>query len=113
MKTVTCPYTKISEATAAKNQLAFSDFSVVSTAHAQSNFSQTASVAASTINNQLTLPFYLLIGSFLLFTFLMSFVYVYHWLKFGLNDPFIKNFIPVFFTVILVLIIPLIFNLII
>lgn len=139
MQTTSCPYVKISETEAAKNMAAISAkeqasleatrqaiareesktqsiklenkpvFSFVPRAYAQET-TQPQSVGQS-LNSQLTLPFLLLIGAFLLFVILMSVVYVYHWLKFSLNDPFIKNFFPVFFFGLIMLTIPLIFNL--
>lgn len=110
MKQVTCPYTKISETDAMKN---LANFSFVTKAEATpadlSNIS--LSTNQNTLSSQLSIPFYLLIFSFFLFVLLMTGVYIYHWVKFSLNDPFIKNFIPIFFFGLVLLTIPLVFNL--
>ena len=124
METASCLYTKITPAEAAKNAsdtatfasqnptnnlAGFSSFSLVPTAHAQE--SQTD--LGTQISQQLTMPFYLVIVAFFGFIALMSFVYVYHWYKFSLGDTFIKNYIPIYFFGLILLSLPLLFNLII
>jgi hypothetical protein len=111
MKQSTCPYIKISQKEAMKN---LANFSFVAKAEAQTNSPSINSAivdTTSSLNTQLTLPFYFLIISFFLFVILMSGVYMYHWVKFNLNDPFIKSFLPIFFFGIILLSTPLIFNL--
>jgi hypothetical protein len=118
MNQTTCPYVKISDSQVqAKSQLlALADFSLTSTAHAQgvqnSSAQQVAQNVGSSISDQLTIPFYLVLAAYFAFILLMSVVYVYHWFKFGLQNPYIKTFIPIYFGVIVVLTIPILFNLI-
>jgi hypothetical protein len=127
MKEVNCPYIRISEKDAnlatntystyigKKNFESFGNFSFVSTANAQqsSQISQQIVVEDATgLLDQLSVPFYLFLASCLLFVILMSVVYIYHWLRFSLNDPFIRNFAPIYFFGLIILTIPLVFNLI-
>lgn len=63
-------------------------------------------------NDLLSVPLYIIVFVFLLFTVTMSLIYLYHWMKFNLNDPFIKNFSLIYFFGLCALLIPLIFNLI-
>jgi uncharacterized protein YndB with AHSA1/START domain len=65
----------------------------------------------ATTDNLLSVPLYIIVFFFLLFTVTMSLIYVYHWVKFNLNDPFIKNFSVIYFLGLCLLLIPLIFNL--
>lgn len=60
----------------------------------------------------LSAPLYLIIFVFLAFTVTMSLVYLYHWVKFNLNDPFIKNFTIIYFIGLCALLLPLLFTLI-
>ncbi len=121
MKTQNCPYTKISEQEAnensvysgnlvsAKTTVSLKDFSFVTKAEAQGT--RVVSLNVQSLSDQLTTPFLLLVGSFFLFIFLMSFVYFYHWKKFTMNDPFIRGFVPIYFFGLIILSIPLIYNL--
>ena len=109
MQTTNCPYIKIPSKTLATNYTSNS-FSLIPTANAQSATTQAPDIATS-LSNQLTIPFFLIIFSFFIFVILMSSVYIYHWHKFSLDDPFIKNFTPVYFFGLVLLSIPLIFNL--
>ncbi len=63
------------------------------------------------LNDQLSLPFFLLMFSFLAFVILMSVVYVYHFSRFNLGDRYIKNFIPIYLFGLIILTVPLLFNL--
>lgn len=122
MQKTNCPYIKISAAEAAKNSAQnsgkilaantqnISAFSLVPTANAQAATVQTTDLATN-LSQQLSVPFYFIVASFFLFVILMSAVYMYHWMKFNLNDPFIKNFTPIYFVGLVVLTIPLLFNL--
>lgn len=133
MKNDNCPYVKISQVQAdilakfsQENSESFllknkpqekkdiqtfaSGFSLVSKAHAQGTQSP-ANVFSAGVFDSLTFPFYILFGSFFLFIILMSFVYFYHWKKFTMNDPFINSFIPVYFFGLVVLILPILYNL--
>ncbi len=109
-----CPYMHISQAEA--NLL---DFSFVPTAEAQPSVNQKSATinstgmqdAAAQINSQLTMPFYLVILAFFAFVILMSFVYIYHWTKFNMQDSFVKSFITIYLVGLFILSIPLIFNL--
>lgn len=65
----------------------------------------------ATTDNLLSVPLYIIVFFFLLFTVTMSCIYVYHWVKYNLNDPFIKNFSIIYFAGLCALLIPLIFNL--
>lgn len=65
----------------------------------------------ATTDNLFSVPLYITIFFFLLFTVTMSLIYVYHWVKFNLNDPFIKNFSIIYFLGLCLLLVPLIFNL--
>ena len=123
MNNAGCPYTKISQKQADvliqknisilnyKSNLAMNNFStnfsLVSTANAQGS----AQDIGTQLTSQLSVPFYLIIISFFAFVILISVVYVYHWYKFNLGDSFIQNFVPIFFVGLLVLTIPLLFNL--
>lgn len=112
MKTQNCPYTKISQETETENKniLALADQALSSKAYAQGSTNLAANFS-TTLGDNLTIPFFLIIGSFFLFVILMSAVYIYHWMKFNLEDPFIKSFVPIFFAGLVFLTIPLIFNL--
>ncbi len=86
------------------------------TVNTQNNFFvQTAGAQSlcnlATTDNLLSVPLYITVIIFLLFTVTMSLVYVYHWVKYNLNDPFIKNFSIIYFAGLCLLLIPLIFNL--
>lgn len=116
MNTVECAYTKISPvhsgsgAEIAYNwQPVFGSMQLVQTANAAGNVAPLTT--PKTLGQQLTIPFYLLIISFFLFILLMSIVYTYHWLKFGLRNPQIRSFIPVYFIVLITFSIPIFFNL--
>lgn len=132
MKTNSCPYVKISDSEASKlvsntdillsNKNFFVkkennvtpekiNFSLIATAHAQGNSPQGTNNFSQNLSDQLTVPFLFFVFSFFLFIILMSVVYIYHWEKFSMNDPFIKNFSPVFFVGLVVLLLPLIINL--
>lgn len=118
MKPVNCPYIKISEAEAQKFVVNFGNVSgnlaLTQTAYAQDTqvgIGENVTSATASLSDQLTTPFLLLVGSFFLFVILMSVVYVYHWFKFSLNDPFIKNFTPIYFIGITLLSSLLIINL--
>jgi hypothetical protein len=111
MKQTNCPYVKISSGNFAMNtQTDFSNFTLVSTAHAQT--ADDFSNQISSMTDSLTVPFYLLLGSFFLFVVLMSVVFMYHWTKFSIEDPMIKSFIPIYFIGLIVLTVPIVFNLI-
>ncbi len=107
MKNTNCPYVK----TNPDNNI-LSNFSLITRAEAQPIQNIPVERVAQSLSSQLSTPFYLLVASFFLFTFLMAAVYIYHWINFNLNDPIIKHFIPVFFVGLVMLLIPLIFNLI-
>lgn len=121
MKTQECPYTKISEQEANENEIysgnivdkkttiSLKDFSLVAKAEAQGT--QRLVAGTQNLSDKLTTPFLLLIASFFLFIALMSFVYFYHWKKFTMNDPFIRGFVPVYFFGLVILSVPLIYNL--
>lgn len=126
MKEVNCPYIRISEKEAnlatstystylgAKDFGSFGNFSLVATANAQQSQQSTQQnivVETNSLLDQLSIPFYLFLASCLLFVILMSVVYIYHWLRFSLNDPFVRNFAPIYFFGLILLFIPLIFNL--
>lgn len=123
MKT-TCPYKHISQKEANKSADIhapyWSNFSFVSTAEAQSSSNSKSGTISSVgnmqtissqLSSQLSLPFYLVVLSFFVFAVLMSGVYIYHWTKFNLNDPFIRNYAVVFLCGLFILTMPLIFNL--
>ncbi len=57
----------------------------------------------------LTIPFYFLIMMFFLFVIVMSVVYVYHWVNFNLGDIYIKNYMYVYFSGLLLLSTPLLY----
>lgn len=78
----------------------------VSTANAQSLSN------LATTDNLLSVPLYITVFFFLIFTVTMSCIYMYHWVKYNLNDPFIKNFTVVYFLGLCLLLVPLIFNII-
>ena len=84
------------------------NFSLVSKAHAQTTLQD----LTTGTDNLLSVPLYILVIVFMFFTVTMSLIYLYHWVKFNLNDPFIKNFSIIYFAGLCFLIIPLIFNLI-
>jgi hypothetical protein len=65
----------------------------------------------ATVDNLFSVPLYIVVFFFLAFTVTMSLVYLYHWVKYNLNDPFIKNFSIIYFTGLCLLLVPLIFNL--
>lgn len=122
MKPVNCPYTKISETEAndislysATSTTTVSDknnFSLISRAEAQGvGSSPNISLFAENLSSQLTLPFLFLVFSFFLFIFLMSFVYLYHWKKYGMGDRLLTSFIPIYFGTLILLSLPLIYNL--
>jgi hypothetical protein len=127
MNNTTCIYTKVSEEEGRelflsqtkdmKNLDKDNVFVLVDNVLSNKTFAQgsqssnSLSALAVNLNDDLTLPFYLILGSFFLFIVLMSVVYIYHWMKFNLNDPFIKGFIPIYFIGLLLLMIPLIYNL--
>lgn len=119
MKTVNCPYTKISDKQAEvnefqadkKNTVVLDKFSFVATAEAQGVTQQQAVQVVQKLSDQLTAPFLFLVASFFLFIILMSVVYLYHWRRFSMNDPFIMNFAPIYFAGLVILCAPLIFNL--
>ncbi len=90
-------------------KISFSEFSLVPKAEAQAT--QNTTQVANSMSEQLSVPFYLIIGSFFIFVLLMSVIYMYHWQKFSLGDHFIKNFSPLYFVGLVLLSIPLIFNL--
>ncbi len=113
MKEVNCPYVKISEKDANEISL-YSDlnnFTFVSRAEAQGVSTQQLGNTVQTLSDQLTVPFLILVLSFFVFIFLMSFVYFYHWKKFTMNDPFINGFIPIYFLGLILFSVPLIYNL--
>jgi preprotein translocase subunit SecG len=85
-----------------------SGFSFVTKAYAQNSFSD----LTTGTENLLSVPLYILIIFFMLFTVTMSGIYMYHWVKFNLNDPFITNFSIIYFLGLCALLVPLIFNLI-
>jgi hypothetical protein len=87
------------------------DMNFISTAEAQSTVSAQSLGTLATTDNLLSIPLYITIIIFLLFTVTMSLTYMYHWVKFNLNDPFIKNFSIIYFIGLCLLLIPLIFNL--
>ncbi len=66
----------------------------------------------ATTDNLLSVPLYIVVILFLIFTVTMSLIYMYHWVKYNLNDPFIKNFSIIYFLGLCALLIPLLFNLI-
>lgn len=118
--TNSCSYVKISQAEADRlleeKMQNFSNFPLVQNVSAEPVNSDTLgnmgmSESLSTLGDQLTLPFYLLLISFFVFIFIMSVIYIYHWTQFNLNDKFIRNFVPIYLIGILILSAPLIFNL--
>ena len=120
MKETNCPYVKISDKPANEillysdnsNQTDFfNNFSIVEKAEAQSAYPQNILTTAQTLSDQLTFPFLILIFSFFIFIFLMSFVYYYHWKKFTMSDQFINGFVPIYFLGLVLLSVPLIYNL--
>ena len=66
----------------------------------------------ATTDNLLSVPLYIVVILFLIFTVTMSLIYMYHWVKYNLNDPFIKNFSIIYFLGLCALLVPLLFNLI-
>jgi hypothetical protein len=111
MKEVICPYTKISEVKVGGSLALLDKFSFVTTAEAQGFNNTNANNSLQSLSDQLTAPFLILVGSFFLFIFLMSFVYLYHWKKFGMKDRLVEGFVPIYFVVLMILCVPLIFNL--
>ena len=85
------------------------NMSLVETAHAQNNISQSINNFSYQTGAILTLPFYFLIMMFFLFVVVMSVVYVYHWENFNLGDSFIKNYMYVYFIGLVVLCVPLLY----
>jgi preprotein translocase subunit SecG len=81
-----------------------------------SNFTSTANAQSlnnlATTDNLLSVPLYIIVFFFLIFTVTMSLIYMYHWMKFNLNDPFIKAFSIIYFAGLCGLLVPLLYNLI-
>lgn len=65
----------------------------------------------ATTDNLLSVPLYMVVVIFLIFTVTMSIIYMYHWTKYSLNDPFIMKFSLFYFMGLCLLLVPLIFNL--
>lgn len=59
-------------------------------------------------NASLPMPVLTLVFLFVVFTFIMSAVYVYHWTQFNMGDRFIKNAVMIYFIGLLLFSLPLI-----
>ena len=64
------------------------------------------------ISSSLPFPVAVIVLFFIVFMFILSIVYVYHWVNFNMGDKFIKNAIYIYFAGLIVLSMPLILFLI-
>lgn len=87
------------------------DMNFTSTANAQSVANAQGLNNLATTDNLLSVPLYIVVIVFLIFTVTMSLIYMYHWTKYSLNDPFIMKFSLFYFVGLCLLLVPLIFNL--
>jgi hypothetical protein len=113
-KTNSCAYTKIPESELSVSGSNFS-LGTVSGSSDTKNATLITEVnmqdSINILSDQLSLPFYLLLFSFFAFVVLMSIVYVYHLSRFNLGDRFVKNYIPIYLFGLIILTVPLLFNL--
>jgi CDP-diglyceride synthetase len=73
-------------------------------------YAQTENQSSSSVD--FSFPFYFTILAFLLFTLIMSGIYMYHWINYTFKDPFVRNFSILYFTVICLFMLPILLNLI-
>lgn len=107
----TCPYTQKK----VESQYSWSDTNPFTPAKASAQAatqytSTTENIYNPNLDNQsvLTVPILSILFFFIIFTIIMSVVYVYHWTKFSLGDAFVERAIYIYFAGLFILSLPLI-----